>query len=97
MTATQTTLTVDAGLLGEIEITVSYRYWKGRSATNMDPPEPATIQILWVKVGEMEIEPGEKLEDVIKDHCLADWEGDGVDVDVLIDRMKDERAEREAA
>ena len=97
MTATQTTLTVDAGLLGEIEITVSYRYWKGREATRNEPPEPATIQILWVKVGEMEIEPGEKLEEVIKEHRLEDWEGDGIDVDVLIDRMRDERAEREAA
>lgn len=97
MTATKTTLTVDAGLLGEIEITVSYRYWKGRHATYMNPPEPATIQILWVKVGEMEIEPGEKLEEVIKEHCLEDWEGDGIDVDALIDRMKDEHAERDAA
>ena len=95
---TTTTITVDAGLLGEIDLTVEYRYSKGRAATHIDPPEPAEIDILLVQFEGVEIDPvSDNLTEVIKDHCLADWEGDGIDVDVLIDRMKDERAERAAA
>lgn len=94
---TTTTITVDAGLLGEIDLTVEYRYSKGRAATHIDPPEPAEIDILSVQFEGVEIDPvGDKLKDVIKDHCFAEHE-DGADVDVLIDRMKDERAERAAA
>lgn len=96
--ATTTTITVDAGLLGEIDLAVEYRYSKGREATHIDPPEPAEIDIISVKFEGVEIDPvSDKLTEVIKDHCLADQEGDGIDVDVLIDRMKDERAERAAA
>jgi hypothetical protein len=90
--ATTTTLTVDAGLLGEIDLTVEYRYSKGRAATYIDPPEPAEINIISVKFEGVEIDPvSDKLAEIIKEHCLDDWEGDGIDVDALIDKMKDER------
>lgn len=87
---TTTTLTIDAGLLGEVEIDITYRYIKGRGATYIDPPEPADVEIMRVQFEGVEIDPvGDALMDVIRDHCLAEHEDD-IDVDVLIDRMKDD-------
>ena len=91
---------VDAGNLGEMEISISYSYLKPHKGRGIEPDESASAVIHWVKIGGIggvKIDIPDSFMPEIVAHCVADYEGDGCDVDVLIDRMKDERAERAAA
>lgn len=100
MVAKVTEMLVDAGNLGEIELTIYYTYTKPHNGRGREPDEPASAIVHRVKVGGVlgaDIEVPESFMPEVVAHCVDDWEGDGCDVDVLIDRMKDERAERAAA
>lgn len=95
-----TEMLIDAGDLGEMEISISYTYLKPHNGRGIEPDESASATIHWIKVGGLggvKIDVPESFLPEVVAHCVADYEGDGCDVDVLIDRMKDERAERAAA
>ena len=95
-----TEMLVDAGNLGEIELTIYYTYQAPHNGRGVEPDEPASAIVRRVKVGGCygcEIDVPESFLPEVVAHCVADYEGDGCDVDVLIDRMKVERAERAAA
>ena len=99
MTLRTTEMLVDAGNLGEIELTIYYTYQAPHNGRGIEPDEPASAIVRRVKVGGCygcEIDVPESFMPEIVAHCVADYEGDGCDVDVLIDRIKDERAERMA-
>lgn len=100
MAAKTTEMLVDAGDLGELEITISYTYLAPHRGRGIEPDESASATIHWVKIGGpfgTTIDLPDSFRSEVVAHCVEDWGGEGIDVDVLIDRVKDERAERMAA
>lgn len=78
--ATTTTMLVDCGPLGEVELTVSYRYVKAYPQTREEPGEPETAFINWIKIGghsgvEVTLSDDYINAEVIP-HCIEDWKGE---------------------
>lgn len=77
--ATTTTMLVDCGPLGEVELTVSYRYSKARRATLDQPGEPETAFINWIKIGGIngvEVTLSDDYINAVIPHCIEDWKGE---------------------
>lgn len=74
-----TTMVVDCGPLGEIEWTISYRYWPGFKGTQFEPSESENAHINWIKIGGykgVEVFPSDDyITDEVVPHCLADYHG----------------------
>ena len=67
----------DCGPLGNIVVYVSYRFVKGRKATQFQPAESNTATIYWIKLGseqgqEIEIDD-DYIEEEIIPACVADY------------------------
>lgn len=86
-----TTMVVDCGLLGEQELTISYKHCKGFKGTQFEPAEIASASIHWIKFGgELGIDvdlPDDFITDEVIPHCVEDW-NDGARA------AAEERAER---
>lgn len=93
MIMTICTHTTDCGPLGEVELTVSYRYAKGRRATQIDPAEPEHAYVNWIKVGGIngvEVEVSDDyIEAEIVPHCIADWHGETLTKLTAITKIKE--------
>lgn len=77
---TTCTMVVDCGLLGELELTVSYKYYRGFKGNAFQPEEHESASIYWIKIGGSEgIEvdlPDDFVTDEVIPHCVADYNGD---------------------
>lgn len=74
------THTVDCGPLGEVELTISYKFRPANSGRGIEPDEAASATIYWIKVGGADGVEVEVSDDYINDEiipaCIADWHGD---------------------
>jgi hypothetical protein len=88
-----TTMLVDGGDLGEMEITISYRYCKPHNGKGIEPNESASATIGWIKVGGIDgVEvspPDDFVADEIIPHCVSNWEDDSADAAAEIVRQRD--------
>ncbi len=69
----------DCGPLGDVGITVSYRFIPARHGSREQPAEPATALIYWTKLGD---ERGQEIhiaDDYLRDEiipaCVSDYVG----------------------
>ncbi len=73
-----TMIVSDCGPLGDVALTISYRYVRAYRGSDISPQEPATASIHWIKIGGPSgVEVGisdDFLRDEIIPHCVADWE-----------------------
>lgn len=74
------THTTDCGPLGEVELTVSYKFRPSHNGRDVEPDEPAGATIYWIKIGgtngvEVEIADDYIANEIIP-ACLADWQGE---------------------
>ena len=89
------TFTADCGVLGERELTVSYKFSKGHRGTRIDPSEPDSATIYWIKFGgEKGIEvnlPDDFIADEIIPHCVEDYNGESsAAAEAHADMLRDE-------
>ena len=97
---TTCTMTVDCGLLGEQELTVSYKYYRGFKGNAFHPEEHESASIYWIKFGgsegiEVDLPDNFVIDEVIP-HCVDDHNGDAEGAaEEHADRMRQEW--REAA
>ena len=94
------TKTVDCGPLGEVELTISYKFSKGHRGTRIDPSESDSASIHWIKVGGVNGVEVDVADDYITDEiipaCVADWNGDAMSAaEQYADAVRIERMERE--
>lgn len=77
---TTCTMIVDCGLLGEQELTISYKYHEGFPGSRMEPSEGESATIYTIKFGGTEgVEvdlPDDFISDEVIPHCVADWHGE---------------------
>lgn len=95
------THTVDCGPLGEVELTISYRYRPARSGRGQYPDEAESATIYWIKIGGQAGVEVEVADDYITDEiipaCVEDWHGDSMSAaEQYQDAVRVERLEREA-
>lgn len=74
------TFTADCGVLGELPLTVSYKFSKGHCGTRIDPSEPDSASIYWIKIGgvngvEVNL-PDDFITDEIIPFCVEDYIGE---------------------
>lgn len=91
----------DCGPLGEVELTISYKYRPARNGRSQYPDEPETAFVSWIKVGGTDGVEVEVADDYIADEiipaCVEDWTSDSVSAaDQYADAVRIERMEREA-
>lgn len=101
------THTVDCGPLGEVELTISYRYSPARSGRGQYPDEPETAFVNWIKIGGHAGVEVDVADDYITDEiipaCCEDWHGDiemaaqHYEDAVRVERLEREAVERRAA
>lgn len=101
------THTTDCGPLGEVELTISYKYSAPRSGRRVDPDEAESATIYWIKVGGVNGVEVEVADDYITDEiipaCVDDWTSDSVSAAeqyqyaVRIERLEREAVESRAA
>lgn len=93
---TTCTMTVDAGMLGEVDLTISYTARKGFRGSQFEMAEIASATIGWIKLGGeygVEVFPSDDfITDEIIPHCVADWNADcEVAAEAKMDMMREER------
>lgn len=73
-----TTMLINGGDLGEIEITISFKYYPPRLGRGHEPDQSSSAGIYWVKVGGyngVEVFPPEDfVTDEIVPHCVRFYE-----------------------
>lgn len=74
---TTCTHTVDAGPLGEVDLTISYKYRPFRSGRGSEPDERESACIYWIKIGgesgvEVPVSDDYIIDEIIP-ACVADW------------------------
>jgi len=84
----------DLGDLGQRELAVDFRHYAGRRATNWEPAEPASVEIVsirFLKTCVMDLMSKDALESITED-CF-DWIAgeDSYQADCKIKEMKEER------
>lgn len=88
-----TTMLIDGGDLGEMEITISYRYCKPHNGRGVEPNESATATIGWIKVGGIDgtevFPPDDFIADEIIPHCVEHWQEEDIDAAAEIIRQRD--------
>lgn len=92
--------TTDCGPLGEVELTISYKFRKGHRGTRIDPSEPDSATIYWIKIGGIDGVEVDVSDDYITDEiipaCVADWHGEALSAaEEYQDAVRIERMERE--
>ncbi len=78
------THTVDCGPLGEVELTVSYKYYPPCKGFGSVPDHAASAGIYWIKLGgadgvEVNVSDDYVINEIIP-ACVADWSGES-DID----------------
>jgi len=94
------THTVECGPLGEVELTVSYKYRTPRNGRGIEPNEPESASIYWIKVGGANGVEVSVADDYVADEiipaCVADWNGETeAAAEQYSDAVRFERMERE--
>jgi hypothetical protein len=90
------TITVDCGLIGEQDLTISYKYYKGFKGNAFEPEEHESASIYWIKIGGSEgVEvdlPDDFVVDELIPHCVEHYNGeaDGA-AEEHADRLREER------
>lgn len=92
--------TVDAGPLGEVELTISYKYRTARNGHGTEANEPESATIYWIKVGGHSGVDVEVADDYITDEiipaCVEDWRGSAeMAAQEYESAVRQERRERE--
>lgn len=76
------THTTDCGPLGEVALTVSYKYRPSHNGRGIEPDEAPSATIYWIKVGGVHGVEVDVADDYITDEiipaCVADWNGDAL-------------------
>lgn len=90
------THTVDCGPLGEVDLTVSYKHHAKRNGGRIDPAEPETVTIYWIKIGGTDGVEVDVADDYITDEiipaCIADWNGEAeASAEAHADALREER------
>lgn len=93
---TTCTFTADCGILGEVDLTISYKFRKGHRGTRIDPSEPDSATIYSIKIGgEKGIEvdlPDNFIADEIIPFCVEDYAGEtAAAAEANADMLRDER------
>ena len=91
---TTCTHTVDCGPLGEVELTVSYKFRPAVKGFGNAPDHAASATIYWIKLGgtdgvEVNVADG-YINDEIIPACVADWSGES---DIAAEAKADSRRE----
>ena len=103
---TTCTHTTDCGPLGEIELTISYKFRPARSGRGIEPDEAASATIYWIKLGGVdgvEVNPSDDyITDEIIPACVADWNAEKeaareAYADAFRQEMREVLARKEAA
>ena len=91
---TTCTHTVDCGPLGEVELTVSYKYRPAVIGFGNELDHAASATIYWVKIGGIDGVEVNVSDDYIAGEiipaCVADWNGDA---DIAAEAKADSRKE----
>lgn len=90
---TTLTHTVECGPLGEVDLTISYKFRKGFAGTRLDPSEPDSATIYWVKLGSQEVDLSDDyISDVVIPACIEDWNGaEEVAIEARGDMIREEQ------
>ena len=94
------THTTDCGPLGEVELTISYKYSAPHNGRGIDPNESASASIYWIKVGGVNGVEVEVADDYISAEiipaCVEDWTAECMSAaEQYADAVREERRERE--
>ncbi len=90
------THTADCGVIGEQDLTISYKHSQGRSGRGIEPDESESASIYWIKIGGVNGVEVELVDDYITREiipaCVADWHGEEESAaDYKREQMRDER------
>ena len=93
---TTCTFIADCGVLGEQLLTVSYKFHQGHRGTRIDPSEPDSASIYWIKIGgEKGVEvnlPDDFIADEIIPFCVEDYIGEScAAAEAHADMLREER------
>ena len=93
---TTCTHTVECGPLGEVDLTISYKYRPFRAGRGIEPDEHESACIYWIKIGgESGVEvpvSDDYISDEIIPACVADWHGEiEASAESHADMMREER------
>ena len=93
------THTVDCGPLGEVELTISYKYRPYHSGHGEYPDEGESATIGYIKLGSQEVDVSDDYIDAeIIPACIADWHGEAeAQAEAKGDLEREELAIRRAA
>lgn len=94
------THTCDCGPLGEVELTISYRYVSPHNGRGIEPNEPESASIYWIKIGGHAGVEVNVADDYITDEiipaCVEDWHGSAeIAAQEYEAAVRQERLERE--
>ena len=74
---TTCTHTVDCGPLGEVELTISYKFRPAHAGRGIEPDESESATIYWIKLGGVDGAEVNVSDDYITDEiipcCVDDW------------------------
>ena len=91
---TTCTHTVDCGPLGEVELTISYKYYPPCKGFGSVPDHAASAGIYWIKIGGADGVEVNVSDDYINDEiipcCVDDWNGES---DIAAEAKADARRE----
>ena len=93
---TTCTMIVDCGMLGERELTISYKYYRGFRGSDYDPEESESASIYWIKFGgdsgiEVDL-PDDFITNEVIPHCVADYNGEAdYAAEAHADQIKEDR------
>ena len=91
---TTCTHAVDCGPLGEVELTISYKYYPPCKGFGSVPDHAASAGIYWIKLGGIDGVEVNVSDDYVTDEiipaCVADWNGDA---DIAAEAKADSRKE----
>jgi hypothetical protein len=101
------THSTECGPLGEVELTISYKYRPARPGRGSEQDEPESACIYWIKIGGVDGTEvpvaGDYIADEIIPTCVEDWTASSTSAAqqyndaVRIERMEREAVERRAA
>lgn len=100
------THTTDCGPLGEVELTISFKFRPARPGHGIEPDEAESATIYWIKIGGTDGVEVEVSDDYITDEiipaCVADWNAEKeaareAYADAFRQEMREVLARKEAA
>lgn len=90
----------DCGVLGEQDLTISYKYRPAHNGRRIEPDEAESASIYWVKIGGIHGVEVDLSDDYINDEiipaCVDDWNAESMSAaEQYADTVRIERMERE--